>query len=70
MIEIWKIYKSLSEKVEFMTSYLFDLSKILFLTIGILIVELIKSEIMEKLKMTIREATLVWRMEPTLRIRI
>ncbi|RKD90189.1 hypothetical protein BC643_0525 [Mangrovibacterium diazotrophicum] len=42
-----------------MTSYLFDLSKILFLTIGILIVELIKSEIMEKLKMTIREATLV-----------
>jgi hypothetical protein len=42
-----------------MTSYLFDLSKILFLTFGILIVELIKSEIMEKLKMTIREATLV-----------
>ncbi len=42
-----------------MTSYLFDLSKILFLSIGILIVELIKSEIMEKLKMTIREAALV-----------
>jgi len=30
------------------------------------LVELIKSVIMEKLKMIIREATLVWRMEPLL----
>ncbi len=51
--------KSLCSKVDVVSSYLFDLSKFLFFALAIVIVELIKSEIMEKLKMIIREATLV-----------
>lgn len=50
---------SLCSKVELVISYLFDLSMYLFFALVIVFVELIKTEIMEKLKMIIREATLM-----------
>ena len=54
-----KIFKSLCSKVDVVTSYLFDLSKFLFFVLVIVFIELIKYEIMGKLKMIIREAALV-----------
>lgn len=55
----FKIFKSLCNKVELVTSYLFDLSQFLFFALAIMLIELIKSEIMEKLRIIIREAALV-----------
>ena len=54
-----KIFKSLCNKVELVTSYLFNLSQFLFFALTIVFIELMKTEIMEKLKIIIREAALV-----------
>jgi len=51
--------KSLCDKVNLVTYFLSNLLTVMFFTTCLVIVEFLKSEIMERLKIVIREATLV-----------
>lgn len=55
----FKIFKNLFEKVESISNYLSNLSSFVYFAIIIVIVELLKSVIMERLKVFIREASFV-----------